>query len=346
MENNFLLSIVIPVFNGEMVINRCIESIVSEPCNEYEIIIIDDGSTDGTGRLCEEWSVKDSRIHYFRQENAGVSAARNRGIIEAHGEYIMFLDADDYLKEEWWIHIDKPLTGMKKYDIIFFDYFKEINRRNIPIKIFDNCSDILSGKDVIEKYVYTEDINAPWAKLFKRNIIIENNIRFPEGMKVGEDAVFLSEVLKKTKEYLYIPEHLMVYYYDNPSSAMHIVPKKIQTLETMFKKKNEVFLYYQKDFELMADRFYGKQLMDFFTLLRNYAKALNVKKFCGICRQSMECVYIRDLTLSINDKKVKSFRRRMQYFLYKNRMFTILYMELLIENFVKRGKPAGNVKGQ
>lgn len=98
--DNDLISIIIPVYNVKPYLNRCILSIVHQTYNNLEIILIDDGSTDGSGEICKQWEKRDKRIRCIHQENAGISAARNTGINVAHGDFWGFVDSDDYVEDE------------------------------------------------------------------------------------------------------------------------------------------------------------------------------------------------------------------------------------------------------
>lgn len=94
-----MVSIIVPIYNAEQYISKCIESILAQTYRDFELILVDDGSTDMCGKICDEYAKQDSRVHVIHQENKGVSAARNAGISLAKGEYIMFVDSDDFITE-------------------------------------------------------------------------------------------------------------------------------------------------------------------------------------------------------------------------------------------------------
>ena len=113
MENRGLVSVIVPVYNTENYIGRCINSILQQSYSFFELLLIDDGSSDDSGLIVEEYAKKDSRIHVFHQVNAGVSAARNLGIKEAHGEYVTFIDSDDYINKDCLLNLVVP-----DYDLV------------------------------------------------------------------------------------------------------------------------------------------------------------------------------------------------------------------------------------
>ena len=96
-----MVSVIVPIYNSEKYLKRCVDSILSQTFSDFELLLVDDGSTDGSGSICDEYSVKDSRVRVFHKENGGVSSARNLGLDNARGEWITFVDSDDYLEESF-----------------------------------------------------------------------------------------------------------------------------------------------------------------------------------------------------------------------------------------------------
>lgn len=191
--NNPKISLIIPVYNVEKYVNICLNSIIHQLYKNLEIIVINDGSKDSSGIICEHLSVKDNRITYISTENKGASHARNIGIEAATGEYIWFIDADDWIDNEAIGNLLNELSS----DIIFFGF----NR------IFSNGA---SKKCQIQSQTkkYSKDIprilnnlfnstemffGYTWNKIFKRDIIIKYNIRFKEDLIIKEDEVFTLE---------------------------------------------------------------------------------------------------------------------------------------------------------
>ncbi len=183
------ISVIVPVYNVEQYLSRCIDSILVQSFTDFELLLIDDGSTDKSGIICNEYAKTDKRIKVFYKKNGGVSSARNFGIDQAICDYIVFVDSDDYL------HVDY-LSNLIRYDadIVIcgktdfgsssetYKYEKiKVDRENI-------------GR-YLSRLIAESPIGVPWGKLFKHEIINKNNIKFDESLFVGEDHVFVQEYL-------------------------------------------------------------------------------------------------------------------------------------------------------
>ena len=195
------VSIIVPVYNVAPFLDECIASILSQSYTEWEAILVDDGSTDGSSNICDCWSKKDSRIKVIHQSNSGVSTARNNGIDAACGEYITFVDSDDYVDANY---LQEMINAAKKSDCdIVVSGLKQIFS-NGEEKIFtpskeccftlsqENCATFV---ELNEKYL----LYGPTNKLYCSNIIKGNNIVFKKGISYGEDLLFNYDYLNYTK---------------------------------------------------------------------------------------------------------------------------------------------------
>ena len=183
-------SIIIPVYNAEKTLERCISSLVKQNCNEAEIILINDGSTDASDDLCIQFAKKYPWIKYIYQKNMGVSAARNRGIAEASGQYILFVDSDDYVTDNYFCEINK-LLRLHDTDLIIFSRYdckaeKVFETRYQPF--FSVTSDELIKK--LSDLICRKIINGPVTKIYKKSIIDEYRVKFPVGVSIAEDRAF------------------------------------------------------------------------------------------------------------------------------------------------------------
>lgn len=334
MESKCYLSIIIPVYNEEKLIDRCIGSIVSEGNTDYEVIVIDDGSKDKTADYCYKWVERDNRIKYYRQDNSGVSVARNYGIEKSQGDYIMFLDGDDYLIYGWWHFVsDFFVNDIKRNtDVVIFDYERLIHNNQKRIYVIDSAAEKISKREVVTSYLYTESLNTACCKLYKRDLIVNNKICFPVGVKFGEDAIFFGKVISQAYKFVYIPASIMVYEY-NSDSATYVVPRTIEELVKLFEMKNTVFQQNAEKCNLNADYFYKLQLNHFFSFLRDNVK--NKDAFIQTCEDSTQNTYISYLIKKIKNKYISNPRRRLQYYLYNNDFFNLLYIGLLSEKTIK-----------
>lgn len=189
-----LVSVVIPVYNAKRYLAACMDSVLGQTYRHLEVILVDDGSTDGSGALCEQYGRADSRVRVFHQKNRGVSAARNRGLWECHGDYVAFVDADDLLFGEC---IDRLLVASLQYDadIALCDYCCRIGNQTAsqPLPIRDVA--VVTGRDeAFSRYFETMAAlshlySSVWAKLFRRQVIL--GLLFDTNLRIAEDAAFL-----------------------------------------------------------------------------------------------------------------------------------------------------------
>lgn len=212
---DILVSIIIPVYNIEAYLDRCLESVVNQTYKNLEIILIDDGSTDNSGAICDKYKENDVRIKVIHKENEGVSKARNVGIDIANGEFIGFVDSDDWLKEDT---IEKLLFYIKKYSA-------DIAQCNITY-INDKGEERSYKEKAKELLVYNKEesliglldediITAVCNKLYRKSAI--KNIRFEIGKRMGEDGYFNFQIFKNIEHLVSISEGNYYYYMRNDS---------------------------------------------------------------------------------------------------------------------------------
>lgn len=177
-----LVSVITPVYNAEKCLERCIDSILKQSYSNFELLLIDDGSTDASGRICDQYAKTDSRIKVFHKRNGGVSSARNIGLRNVKGEWVTFIDSDDWVHP---LYLEKLLGAEKNgVDLI-------ISNCNVDVSEESSCK-LIDGMNY--SLIFFEDVSCytvPWGKLYKANIIHDNNILFKEYMHLGEDAVFI-----------------------------------------------------------------------------------------------------------------------------------------------------------
>lgn len=193
MAENPAISIIVPVYNGLPHVERCIESILHQSFENWELIIIDDGSTDGTSELLDVYAVKFNQVHVIHQQNAGVSSARNRGIEAAKGEFLVFQDADDSMDADLLeglfnvahknADLDMVLCGIRVHD--------SNGTREYPPIHAGRSESILLRHDALRYLIFF----APWAKLYKASVIKISSLRFNPGMTHGEDHDFITRYL-------------------------------------------------------------------------------------------------------------------------------------------------------
>lgn len=208
-SKNSCISIIIPVYNTSKYLRKTFDSILSQTYKEWELIAVDDGSTDESGSICDEYAKKEDRIKVVHKTNGGVSSARNKGIEQANGRYISFVDADDYLEQDF---LETMLHGIEQYaaDLVCcrvaFDSKQGIRyQKASKISIFNQ-------KESIVAMLLPNSFHGwPWNKMYKSSIIKENKLRFDENLKYCEDEVFVLQYIMYINKCTYIPDALYHY---------------------------------------------------------------------------------------------------------------------------------------
>lgn len=182
-----MISVIIPAYNAARTIRRCIQSVLDQTYTEWEMIIVDDGSKDDTLDICQSYD--DSQIRVLHKENGGVSSARNHGLKFAQGDYIAFIDSDDFIEADYLEHLSQGLG----YDIVIsgFCYENTPESSSFHLKLANREA---VGRE-LSKLINADQLCYPWGRLFKRSIIEQNHIRFNEKMRFAEDNVFNWEYL-------------------------------------------------------------------------------------------------------------------------------------------------------
>lgn len=217
MNRRVDISVIVPVYNAEKYLSECIESILSQSLQDIELILVNDGSTDASPSLCEDWTSRDDRIRVVHQENGGVSAARNRGIEEAVGIYIAFVDADDFLTPTALSDMWESVENHPGVDVVCASITKGANVIGPTIAI-DYTED---RKEIRSRSLYELLNFSACAKLIRRSFLLKNeNVRFAKGISVGEDPLFVFFMHKFVRS---VAEcHRSVYIYrQNDESVMH-----------------------------------------------------------------------------------------------------------------------------
>lgn len=218
-----MVSVIIPVYNGADFLENCLRSVIKQTYRDIEIIAIDDGSTDDSYAICERLAQEDQRIRLYRQENAGVSAARNLGIEVARGDYVLFVDADDVMIESG---IQSLLQKSKDVDMVVGSYISFRGLNHTPI-IWANES--LSHSEILDKMGEIEKkISTPWGKLFRKSVIDENSLRFDEKLPYGEDTIFCISFLKHADCISIIENPVYMYRLGGYASSVRFYPQRNQ----------------------------------------------------------------------------------------------------------------------
>ena len=201
------ISIIIPVYNTEQFLKSCINSLINQSFENCEFIFVDDGSTDQSCNLIRSYKKNDNRIKLVMQDNKGVSSARNTEILNSKGEYIGFVDSDDYIESDMYEILYKEIQ-IEDCDVIISHFEEELNGYK-RIKTYNLIKNELMDKTYIQNnilplFIKDDSLNTVCNKLYKKSIIDENNIRFPKGLPLGEDGIFNMTYFSKCNSCKYI----------------------------------------------------------------------------------------------------------------------------------------------
>lgn len=314
-----MISVIVPVYNSERWLRRCVDSILAQTYTDFELLLIDDGSTDNSGVICDEYASLDSRVSIFHKPNGGVSSARNLGLDKANGEWVTFIDADDWIEFNMFENYLK--YAHSKINLLFGghnNYFADgrVETKHLP----SVCIDKSNFDSYYSKYEF-QWRTSPWAKFYKKSTIDSLGLRFDSKMKIGEDAIFLyrfmiyegvfrlvpvygynynfevsSSLTKKTYEY-----NQEIYFYDN--------------IKAVVKDLNDAFAFKSLETVSNLDKllgYYTNRILNslYITSELSQRKRINIIKHLDIC-------------LLINSFYARGIKEQFLYMLLKMRMYTL-----------------------
>lgn len=236
------ISIIIPVFNTVKYFKRCIELIINQTYGNLEIILIDDGSTDGSSELCDQYAAKDSRIICVHQENKGVSAARNRGIELCTGSFIHFPDSDDYLDLDTY-RILMDVIEQQECDCVVFEYYIEFPNKAYAHVLSDDQYGAFTGIQSQKKLF--NGFHFVCTKFFKNSVI--GNLRFREDIRRGEDTLFAAMAMKNCEKIWFIKQPLYHYIQSDDSACRGRFRVNQLTIYKLYPAYKELYRDFEDD---------------------------------------------------------------------------------------------------
>lgn len=272
---NGLVSIIVPVYNSENTIKKCIDSLIDQSYQNIEIIIINDGSVDNSVNIIKRYLDVDERIKLFTIENAGVSNARNSGLKYATGEYVVFCDSDDYVTENYIkdliSHIDDEI------DLVISNYYFDINSKICPkpLVLEGLYSKTNNIQEWINNFFLHHYIHSPYCKIYKKEIIDKYNLIYDVSMTFGEDFKFNLDYFQYCKK-VFITSNYTYYYVQNSESLSNKFSENklrsfinIYQIYAAFLKKNNL--------EYVLNSTYTEQLVqDYITLVKQICICKNI----------------------------------------------------------------------
>ncbi|MGN0660845.1 MAG: glycosyltransferase [Oscillospiraceae bacterium] len=335
-----VLSIVVPVYNAEKYLSRCIESILNQRYKNFELILIDDGSTDSSGKICDEYALKDERIVVIHNVNKGVSEARNTGIANASGKYLAFVDSDDFVNDDIY---EKMIGYASEKSMPMCGHF--LVDENATIKNSRKVYSVDGEVPLNRFFEFCENfsMNVPWNKIFITDIIKKNNLLFRKDLSLGEDLIFCLNYLRYIKNIYVINEPLYNYMQITGSVSLSqryrddFYYSQVCILNSLM----DTFKFLNVDFEPYRKRF--------------YTLALDLLLQCMSHQYKSDCPKSKKEIIKFNSNIMKStlyrdslkyadtgFLRRDMVFVYKRRNYIFAYY---YKKAIKLIKSLSNSKG-
>ena len=235
-------SIIIPVYNAERYIDECLSSILNQNFNDYEIILINDGSTDKSSIICKKYADKYTLIRYFNKYNEGVSATRNYGIDKANGKYIIFIDSDDVIEKNFLSVIDNDI---KNNDFLIYGYYKMYCNKKIKYKL-----ETTINKEQLKKLIYTDEKISGylWNKVFRADVILNNKLKFNTKIHYSEDLLFIDDYMEFVNNFYIESQCLYNYRMRKNSVTFDFYNKKnvssLEALDNLIEKNHNNEIIY------------------------------------------------------------------------------------------------------
>lgn len=287
-----LISFIVPVYNAEDYIRYCVSSLLSQSYQKIEIILVDDGSTDGSSKICDEYANADDRVRVFHQKNGGVHTARNLGIREAAGQYVLFVDADDWIERSTAEQVVKKIT-QSQADVVRFTYLREFENRtaekrntfvkeglsegNACRKVYRQTMGLLENE-----WAHPENFNylaTTCTSAYRRKLLLENEVEFEPRDAIGsfEDGLFNLKVMEKAKTFFYMDEALYHYRKTNTDSCTANYREKY--MDKQLKLFAQLYEIAEKeDSQQMMEAFYSRVIFSHLEISLNALKSKRSQK--------------------------------------------------------------------
>lgn len=224
-----LISIIVPIYNAEIYLDKCIKSILNQSYDNFELILVNDGSADNSANIVKKYMENDKRIIYLNQKQSGVSAARNNGINNAHGDFITFIDADDMIEKDYLEYL-LSLFSNRNIDVTLSTFpFKIKNDSKKNKQIMDDKVNEMSGIDATKEMLLYKIVISSWNKMFKTELIKNKKIMFNENLSYGEGFEFVIKSFLASNRVAIGKRHIYDYRVDNKNSAMTVFKEKLVT---------------------------------------------------------------------------------------------------------------------
>ncbi len=341
-----MISIIVPVYNAEKYLDQAVKSVLGQTCPDWELLLINDGSTDGSAAVCRKYEKMDRRIRVFDKENGGVSSARNMGLKEAGGEWIAFLDGDDWLEENC---LETALKEAdERTDVVCWNYLENtgmLQKRNQPI--LPSYISVVEPKQLIGTAMFPQyslkkegknfaGIKSSCTKLIRKKIL-DSGLTFDTAVQIGEDALFSAMCFEKARKVIFIDQYLYHYRTDNTSATRNLRPDI-----------REVYDNTLRAFHCFVEKYPGEDMSSCYggltyaciarSLEKYYFHPENhapLKKKLDELKAFLKDEYIQSGISGIRDRSFFSLKQRMVIFCIRHKSAAGLYLLSILKNRVK-----------
>ena len=306
---NPTISVIVPVYKVESYLHRCVDSILTQSFTDFELLLIDDGSPDNCGAICDEYASKDSRVRVFHKPNGGVSSARNIGLDNAYGEWIAFIDSDDSVDTDY---LAELVSYTEKYEtdyVVTLNTIKEYTTENSLILLPDAYGKLFS--------CYNFHNNGhPWGKLYKTEIIKNTHLRFDTRIHLGEDAMFALQYLISTKNLILIRSNKYFYETQRPGSLTQKL-NSFDSESTGMKEFNRIVDLIKVKFNI------DEAAIREFEYSQVYYMERTLSSLMKLPNQKERLQIIKDLNLSLyyKHKRPSTWKEHILYVLLRTKCF-------------------------
>lgn len=327
MENIIKISVIVPIYNSEKYLKRCINSIINQSIKEIEMILINDGSNDNSFKIIEEYCELDNRIRKINKKNTGMSDTRNLGIKESKGEYVIFIDSDDWIDENMLFEMYRKAKHYNS-EYIRCGYIKEFQNKKIEAPLIYDSEKHLKKEQFKEKiyleFINNYNLNSACLGLVKRSVLIDNDIFFTSEYKYGEDYLFNMKLFTNLNDLVFLPNYYYHYFYNNNSATtnleMNNIKEKIISANKVYSK---LYKYIKKwDMEEYNIKVDNRIKIETFLCMKN------LFYFDKIIKYKEKIFVLQEISKHINLKTIKIDNKKdilLKFYINKNYKMFLLF---------------------
>ena len=316
-----LVSIIVPIYNVEPYMEKCIDTIIEQSYKKLEIILVDDGSTDNSGKIADMYIKKDSRIKVIHKINGGLSDARNAGMEQAKGKYICFIDSDDFIEKDMIKNMINKINSLN-VDVIIGGYYVDFEDKNGNLK--KRRVKKFEKEGYFDKNIVNQEVlgmlGYAWNKMYRLDFLKNNNFYFVKGLSLVEDTEFNSRVLAKAK----IGLDAGIYNHYIQRNRETLGNKKYDNLLELNIRLSKCHEYLLRSWKTSEEKIEEIKIKDYLSILKGYIKnkALEDIKYSKSIIEDL--LKNNEINKAVNINKYKNIKDRVFCFLVKHKMVLIL----------------------